>query len=222
MRGAASTLVDDERKLSDGARKELASALLEETDRLERQVRNLLDMTRLESGAVRLKKEWQPVQEVIGAAWSRVEPRLARRTVTVNVPAELAVAFDGVLIEQVVVNLLENASKYTPEGSAIDVTAWRADDEILVEIADRGAGVPPDDRQRIFDKFHRGANERTKGGSGLGLTICRAIVAAHGGRIWVAERAGGGAAFTFTLSLDGEPPVVDDLPEIAEIVSVAS
>ncbi|MCW5834086.1 MAG: sensor histidine kinase KdpD [Labilithrix sp.] len=220
MRGAASALVDDQ-KLSSGARKELASALLEETERLERQVRNLLDMTRLESGAVRLKKEWQSVQEVIGAAWSRVEPLLARRKVTVRVPAELSAAFDAVLVEHVLVNLLENASKYTPEGSSIDVTAWEGDGEVLVEIADRGAGIPPDERPRIFDKFHRGASERTKGGVGLGLTICRAIVAAHGGRIWVADRAGGGASFTFTLPLEGEPPA-DDLPEIAEGASVVS
>lgn len=220
MRGAASTLVDDDQKLSNGARKELASALLEETDRLERQVRNLLDMTRLESGAVRIKKEWQSVQEVIGAAWSRIEPLLVRRTVTVRVPAELAAAFDGVLVEQALVNLLENASKYTPEGSPIDVTARKGDDEILIEVADRGAGIPPEERPRIFDKFHRGASERTKGGVGLGLTICRAIVAAHGGRIWVADRGGGGATFTFTLPIEGEPLVADDLPEIEEGASV--
>ena len=220
MRGVASTLVEDDQKLTDGARKDLASALLEETDRLERQVRNLLDMTRLESGGVRLRKEWQSVQEVIGTAWSRVEPLIARRTVTVDAPAELVANFDGVLLEQALVNLLENAAKYTPEGSPIDVTARKGDDEIVVEVADRGAGIPPDEQPRIFDKFHRGPSERTKGGVGLGLTICRAIVAAHGGRIWVSDRSGGGACFMFTLPLEGEPPVVDDLPEIAEKANV--
>ncbi|MBX3207615.1 MAG: sensor histidine kinase KdpD [Labilithrix sp.] len=220
MRGAASALVDDEGRLSVGARNELASALLEETDRLDRQVRNLLDMTRLESGAVRIKKEWQPVEEVLGAAFNRIEPRLARRAVTIHAPAELVAEFDGVLVEQVVVNLLENAAKYTPEGSPIDVTAWKGDRELIVEVADRGAGIPPEERRRIFDKFHRGASERTKGGVGLGLTICRAIVAAHGGRIWVAERPGGGASFRFSLPLEGSPPVADDLPEIAERASV--
>lgn len=222
MRGVASALVDDDPRLSDGARKDLASALLEETDRLERQVRNLLDMTRLESGGVRLRKDWQSVQEVIGAAWGRVEPLLTRRTVNVRAPAELVAAFDGVLVEQVVVNLLENASKYTPEGSPIDVTARRAGDEIVVEIADRGIGIPADEHSRVFDKFHRGTSARTKGGVGLGLTICRAIVAAHGGRTWVSDRSGGGAAFAFTIPLGGEPPRVEALPEVAERASLAT
>jgi len=214
MRGAASTLVEDDEKLTNASRRELASAVLEETERLERQVRNLLDMTRLESGAVKIVKEWQSLQEVIGAAWSRVESRLGGRVVKIDVPGDLVAPFDGVLLEQVILNLLENASKYTPEGTPIEVTAHKRAGEVIVEIADRGPGVPKDETDRIFDKFHRGPSERTKGGVGLGLTICRAIVSAHGGRIWVDNRPGGGAAFAFSLPLEGEPPTAGELPEI--------
>ena len=130
--------------------------------------------------------------------------------------AELLVPVDNVLIEQVLVNLLENAAKYTPPGTPIDVAAQRVDDEIVVEVADRGPGIPDDEQERIFDKFHRGPSERTKGGVGLGLTICRAVVVAHGGRIWVENRGGGGASFKFALPLGGEPPPLAKLPEIGE------
>ncbi|HVJ91447.1 MAG TPA: sensor histidine kinase KdpD [Labilithrix sp.] len=221
MRGAASALVDDDRKLSEATRRELSCAVLEETDRLERQIRNLLDMTRLESGAVQIKKEWQSLQEVIGAAFNRIESRFGGRVVTISVPADLQAPFDGVLLEQVMVNLLENAAKYTPEGTPIDVVAAKgtgAAEEVVVELADRGPGISTEEQERIFDKFHRGPSERTKGGVGLGLTICRAIVTAHGGRMWVENREGGGASFKFALPLEGEPPLPGKLPEIAERV----
>lgn len=219
IRGAASSLVEDEVKLTDETRRELASAVMEETDRLDRQVRNLLDMTRFEAGGVPIKKEWQPLQEVIGAAFNRVESRFGGRAVSIRAPADLVAPFDGVLLEQVMVNLLENAAKYTPEGAPIDVVAAKGEgptSEVVVEVADRGAGIPAGEHQRIFEKFYRGPSERTKGGVGLGLTICRAIVAAHGGRIWVEDREGGGASFKLTLPVEGEPPVLGALPELAE------
>jgi two-component system sensor histidine kinase KdpD len=215
MKGAASTLVEDDEGLAAATRRELAVALLEETERLERLVRNLLDMTRLESGAVRIRKEWQSVEEVVGAALNRVEARLAGRKVAAVVDREIEAPFDAVLIEQVLVNLLENAIRYTPEGTPIDVDARREDREIVIEVADRGPGVGADEHERIFDKFQRGASERTKGGVGLGLTICRAILIAHGGRIGVVERVGGGASFRLALPLEGEPPAAP-LPEILE------
>jgi two-component system sensor histidine kinase KdpD len=215
MKGVASTLVADDVELSPGVRKDLNITLLEETERLDRQVRNLLDMTRLESGAVRPKKEWYSLQEIVGAPWSRMESRLDARPVTVNVDAELHVPADIVLIEQVLVNLLENAVKYTLPGTPIEVSAQRAGAEVVVTVSDRGPGIPEDERERIFEKFNRGPSERTKGGVGLGLTICRAIVIAHGGRIWVENRSGGGASFRFALLLEGEPPSLEKLPEIA-------
>jgi two-component system sensor histidine kinase KdpD len=106
------------------------------------------------------------------------------------------------------VNLLENALKYTPAASPIDVSAERTEGAMLIEVADRGPGLPPGDEQRIFDKFYR-ARSGNGGGVGLGLTICRGIVEAHGGRIWVENRPGGGAAFRFTLPLEGNPPRIE-------------
>ena len=123
--------------------------------------------------------------------------------------------FDAVLIEQVFINLLENAAKYTPPGSPIQVAVTIGDRELEIEVADRGGGVASDDTERVFEKFYRG-HDREGGGVGLGLTICRGIVRAHGGRIWVQERPGGGASFRFTLPLD-EPTskAPDDEPDPA-------
>lgn len=215
MKGTASTLADDGDALPPETRKELAETLLEETDRLERLVRNLLDMTRIESGAVRIQKEWQSVEEVVGGALSRLESKLGGRPVTSHIPADLRAPFDAVLVEQVLVNLLENAAKYSGEGTPIEITAERADGELTIEVADRGPGLPEGEEDRVFEKFHRGRSEPKAPGVGLGLAICRAIVTAHGGRIWARNRPGGGASFTLALPLSGEAPA-GGLPEIQE------
>jgi len=132
---------------------------------------------------------------------------LRDRPIGIDLPADGALApFDGLLIEQVLINLLENAIKYTPPGSPIDISGRGDDNMLTISIADRGPGLPPGDEEQIFDKFYRG--ESAQGGVGLGLSICRAIIAAHGGRIWAANRPGGGAIFTFTLPLDGKPPSI--------------
>ncbi|HEY6463320.1 MAG TPA: DUF4118 domain-containing protein, partial [Polyangiaceae bacterium] len=200
--GATSSLLDANGPRDEATRRELLETAHEEALRLNRLVRNLLDMTRLEAGALKVHKELQPVEEVVGAALDRMEDRLRGRDVHTVVPDDLPLApFDSALIEQVLINLLENATKYTPEGSPIDVTARVQDDAMLVEVADRGAGVPTHDAERVFEKFYR-AREGEGGGVGLGLTICRGIVSAHGGRIWVEERPGGGASFRFTLPLE--------------------
>jgi two-component system sensor histidine kinase KdpD len=216
IRGAASTLAEENPSLAPTTRTELTDTLVEETERLDRLIANLLDITRLEAGRVRITKEWQSLEEVVGAAFNRMERRLGGRQLTIAVPADLVAPFDSVLIEQALVNLLENAAKYTTEGSPIEVRAAKVDASVVVEVADRGAGVPPEEQERIFDKFHRGPSERTKAGVGLGLTICRAIVTTHGGRIWVENRHGGGASFQFSLPLDGEPPRPGQLPEIPD------
>jgi len=122
-----------------------------------------------------------------------------------DVPADLPmVPFDLALVEQVLINLLENATKYSPAGTPIDVTARVVDGGLRVEVADRGPGVAAADVERVFDKFYRG-REREGGGVGLGLAICKGIVSAHGGRIWVEPREGGGASFRFTLPLGPAP-----------------
>jgi two-component system sensor histidine kinase KdpD len=113
------------------------------------------------------------------------------------------IPLDDILIEQVLVNLLENALRYTPAGSPIEVRAYRDESSAVVEVSDRGPGIGPADRKRIFDKFYRGESRRYAGGSGLGLAICQGIVKAHGGEIGVKDREGGGSIFFFSLPLEG-------------------
>ncbi len=188
----------------------------EEALRLNRLVHNLLDMTRLDAGVLRVRKEPQSLEEVVGTALNRLDDRLRDRDVGTNIPEDLPLApFDAVLIEQVFINLLENAAKHTPPGTAIDVTAGVRDRVIEIEVADRGPGVAIEEAERIFEKFYR-VHEREGGGVGLGLTICRGIVRAHGGRIWAEERLGGGASFRFTLPLEEATPE-DAAPAVSEV-----
>jgi K+-sensing histidine kinase KdpD len=201
--GAASTLLDE--RISPAVRTELTETIMKEAASLERRLENLLDMTRLEGGALQVRRQWQPLEEVVGTALRRTETALALRDVTVTLPEDLTlVPIDGALIEQVLVNLLENASKYTPERTPIHISARSLGEVVQVEIEDRGQGVPEADATRIFEKFHRGRPDVM--GAGLGLAICRGVVAAHGGRIWVEPRDGGGASFRFTVPIVGEPP----------------
>lgn len=206
--GTASALLDA--KLDPTTRTELTRGILSEAERLNRLVRNLLDMTRLDAGAVEPKKEWQPVEETVGAALERVEGVLGDRPVTTNLPADLPlVPYDSILLQQVFVNLLENAAKYTPPGTEIAITARAGEKEVEVSVGDRGPGLPPGEELRIFDKFYR-AEKGRGGGVGLGLTICQGIVTAHRGRIWARNREGGGAEFRFTLPIEGAPPAIDE------------
>lgn len=212
--GAASSLLEGQERLDATAREDLERAIYEEANRLDRLVKNLLDMMRLEAGAVRLQREWHPLDEVVGAALARLEGRLRGHAVKTVFPPDLPLLLvDGVLIEQVLINLLENAAKYAPVGSTIDLAASTTENTVLVEISDRGPGLPPGEEQQIFDKFYRAGPAR-EGGVGLGLTICRGIIEAHGGRIWAENRTGGGAVFRFTLPLEGSQPRVE--PEKVE------
>jgi two-component system sensor histidine kinase KdpD len=209
--GAASSLLDANTSSEESGRRDLLETIHEEAFRLNRLVTNLLDMTRLESGALQVRKEWLPIEEPIGSALNRLDAALKGRTVETHVPADLPLApFDGILIEQVLVNLLENALKYTPAGTPISISAVAAPGELAVEVADRGPGVAPGQEDRVFEKFQRIEPRGRQGGVGLGLTICRGIVTAHGGRIDVQNREGGGACFRFTLPIDGTSPSVAD------------
>jgi two-component system sensor histidine kinase KdpD len=197
--GATTALLEPDGPKDERTRRRLLETAHQEAVRLDRLLRNLLEMTRLGSGALRIRKEPQPLEEVVGAALNRLDEQLEGRQVVIGVPFDLPfVPFDPVLIEQVLINLVENAIKYTPPRSPIEVSARVKDGSAEVEVADRGPGVAPQHTERIFDKFFR-ANEREGGGFGLGLTVCRGIVTAHGGRIWVEPRSGGGASFKFTL-----------------------
>lgn len=203
--GAASTLLEG--KLDAETERDLTATILGESELLNRLVRNLLDMTRLEAGAVEVKKEWQSLEEAVGAALERVDRIIAGRTIVTRLPADLPlVPYDSILLQQVLVNLLENAAKYTPvESEIVVMVTLPRPAEIEIEVADNGPGLPPGEEEKIFDKFYR-AEKRRGGGVGLGLTICKGIVTAHGGRIWANNRVGGGAAFHFTLPIEGSPP----------------
>jgi two-component system sensor histidine kinase KdpD len=206
--GAASTILESGPRLDAQTRQELMESIREEADRLNRLVQNLLEMTRLESGALQLHREWHPLEEVIGASLSRLGKKLAGRKVHTSVPSDLPlVPIDDVLVEQVLVNLLDNAIKYTPPESPIRIMATSTDEAVTVEIADRGPGLPRGEEDRVFEKFYRAQPDRGRG-SGLGLAICQGIVKAHGGRIWAQNLPEGGVAFLFTLPRVGTPPAV--------------
>ncbi len=205
--GAASSLLEQASALPEATRRDLLQTVLEESQRMNRLIGNLLDMIRVESGALQVQKEWQPLEEPVGVALIRLGDRLRDHPATVRLPPDLPlVPVDGVLIEQVFINLLENAVKYTPPGTPIDVSAEAIDGIVRVDVADRGPGIPPGEETRVFEKFYRAPSATAAGGVGLGLTICRGIIMAHGGRIWAENRPGGGALFRFTLPLDGPPP----------------
>jgi two-component system sensor histidine kinase KdpD len=207
--GSASALVEQEAGLDAAARRELAQAIHEEADRLNRLVQNLLEMTRLESGGIRVGKDWEPLEEVIGSALARVEKRLGDRRVDIQLAPDLPlVPLDPLLIEQVLINILDNAIKYTPAGSPIEISASVKDHDVEVVIADRGPGLAPGEETLVFEKFYRGRPAGTRSGAGLGLAIARGIVEAHGGRIVAESRPGGGAVFRFFLPLTAEPPEV--------------
>jgi two-component system sensor histidine kinase KdpD len=187
---------------------ELAQAIREQSVRIDAMVDKLLDMARLSAGTVRLKKEWQPLQEVVGASLKLLGPVLEGREINVDLPSDLPlVEFDAVMMERVLCNLIENAVKYTPAGSAIDISARAAGAYVEVQVCDRGHGIAHDGPD-IFDLFQRGERESAKPGVGLGLAICRAIVEAHGGTIAARDRSGGGTCFVSTLPA-GTPPVVE-------------
>jgi two-component system, OmpR family, sensor histidine kinase KdpD len=212
--GSLSAILDEDGNLDAATQRDLVQTAYDEADRLARLVRDLLDMTKMQAGAPRVAKEWAPLEEIVGSALGRLEGALAARPVEVRIPADLPlVPLDAVLVEQLLVNVLENAVKYTPAESPLEISARSVEDgkarAVEVAIADRGPGVAAGDEEKVFDKFARGA-AASGPGAGLGLAICRAIAAAHGGSIRVERREGGGARFVFSLPLDGEPPVVHE------------
>lgn len=205
--GASSSLLQED--LPADKRRDLLGTIQDESGRLDRLVRNLLDMTRLESGHLELRLEWNSLEELIGSAISRTEALLGDRKVSVQIPESIPlVEVDGVLIEQVFVNLLENAARHTPPGTEIHIGASLESPFVRVEICDNGPGFPTGEEDKAFEKFHRG--KRTAVGTGLGLTICRAILKAHGSQIWARNNPGGGANIVFELRANAAPAPPDE------------
>jgi two-component system sensor histidine kinase KdpD len=192
------------------------ATVVEEAERLDALVTNLLAMTRLELGTVEIRKRDEPIDEVIAAALHRISGRLHGRSVTTDVPEAIPlVPMDPMLIEQVLINLLENALKYTPEASPLVIRVLPEDTGVRLELLDSGPGVPVEEQEKVFDKFYRGKRvPKGDGGVGLGLTICRAIIDAHGGHIWMEDRPSGGARVQFTLPRSVPVGAAGDLPEV--------
>jgi two-component system sensor histidine kinase KdpD len=187
----------------------MASGLSEKARRMADMVTNLLDMARIQSGEIRLRVEWQAIEEIIGGALKHVGNALAERAIQVRIdPGVSLVECDAVLIERVLANLLENVAKFTPTSSPLEILVRATDDEMWVSVRDHGPGVAKGQEELIFEKFTRGQSESATPGVGLGLAICRAIVEAHRGRIGVAATDPEGATFTFSLPL-GKPPAID-------------
>lgn len=217
--GAASSILEGTAGLDPAGRREMLTEIYQEAMRLNRLVSNLLDMTKLQSGTLQLVRELYPVDDVVGAALSRIEDRIKRHVVKTRVPADLPfINVDEVLIQQVLINLLENAIKYAPLGSTIEIAAEVKDDMVVISVADRGPGIKDDQKRTVFESFYR-VQPNSSSGAGLGLSICNGIIAAHGGNIWVVDNPGGGAVFKFSVPIAVPPYAVDlENEELAEPV----
>jgi two-component system sensor histidine kinase KdpD len=206
LRGATEVLQDGT-ALDERARQELLETVHDEVQRLERLVVDLLELSRLESHQAAVRREWYPAEDWIRAAIGRSARQLKGRDVRLELPDQvIGASVDATLLEQVMINLLDNAAKYTPADSPIDVALRRFGGSLEVTVADRGPGIPPGEELRIFEKFHRAGSDRNVRGTGLGLAVCRAIVTAHGGLITAEPREGGGAVLRFTLPAEDAPP----------------
>jgi two-component system sensor histidine kinase KdpD len=204
--GALSSLREESLNISEEDRNNLLGTAFEEAEHLNRLVGNLLNMTKLEANAIHLRLEPCDIQDVIGAALDQMEERLGNRPVRVIIPERLPlVSLDFTLFGQVLVNVIDNAVKYSPKDTQIDIDVTQSDDEINIHVSDRGIGIPMEDLEKVFDKFYRVQRPENVNGTGLGLAICKGIVDVIGGKIYAENREGGGTVVTITLPKGGEP-----------------
>jgi len=224
IKAAATTLLEPQPQRSDATRHELLATINASADRLNRLVSNLLDLSRLEAGVTQPHHEWYVIDDVIAAALDDLERAgyADEHRIVVTTPDDLPLTLmDHEQIERVLLNLIENAIKYSPPHTTIGVEAWATPAELVTRVSDQGVGIASGELTAIFDRFYRAPRpphaadqpERLPGGVGLGLAICANIVRAHGGRIWAESQPDGGASFTFTLPLSTERPQ-GELPEL--------
>jgi K+-sensing histidine kinase KdpD len=199
--GAGTALCED--NLSPTERRDFSRMVADEATRLNRLVGHLLELTRLESGGLHTQPGPQAIDETIGTALCHLERQLGGRVVRTHAPEEIPLTpFDPVLIEQVIVNLVENVIRHTPDDSPVEISVCTEQGHIAVDVADQGPGVPRGDEERVFERHYRGPSHgRSDQGMGLGLALCRAILAAHGGQIWLQNRPAGGAIVRFVLPI---------------------
>lgn len=207
MAGASSSLAESGERLSADERRALAGSVFREAQRMSDHVAKILQMTRLENGAIEPARDWASMAEIVGSVLQRLRERLAPYRVIVEVPSDLPlVRVDAPLVEQALGNLLENAANHTPPGTVVRVRVQRRAEELVATVEDYGGGINDADVERVFEKFHHGTMEGPESGIGLGLAICRAIVRLHGGKAWAERVPGGGTAFHFTLPIEAAPP----------------
>lgn len=218
--GAATSIIEGSKSITIEDCRILATEIYNESVRLNTLVKNLLDMTRLQSGNLRVKKEWYPIEEIIGSAIAAISGTYHKRKNQIktllqdNLPL---VSVDAILIQQVLFNLLDNAMKFSPDGSIIDIQTHSTTDSITVLVIDSGPGVETKNREKIFNKFFQvqeNQDQQSQTGSGLGLAIASGIIEAHGGKIWVEERKGGGSVFKFSLPLHDRSGDLPGLPKL--------
>jgi len=207
MTGASSSLSVGGARLSAAERDALAQSIFMQAQDLSEHVAKILQMTHLESGAIKLDRDWASLSEIVSTLLPKLAARLSTHRVMVELPDDLPlIRVDAGLIEQVLSNLLENSAKHTPAGTVVRVHARRRGEELVVTVQDYSGGLPDRELERVFAKFHRGSAEGASSGMGLGLAICRAIVRLHGGETWAERVPAGGTAFSFTLPLESPPP----------------
>jgi len=205
--GATDQLREDS-QLAGGSRAEILTDLHDAADRLNHLVQNLLDMTRLESGLLKIKRDWCDIADLVGTAVRKAEDHLQHCKVTIDASESIPLfQADQGLLEQALVNILHNAAVHAVGATEISIVAYVEQSECLISVADNGPGIPPHDVDKVFGKFYRSEGTRS-GGTGLGLSIARGIVEAHGGTISCANRDGGGAQFTLRLPIGSPPPSV--------------
>jgi two-component system sensor histidine kinase KdpD len=211
MSGASSTLAERGERMEAGERRALAQSVFDQARDMSDHVAKVLQMTRLETETIVLERDWASVNEIAGSVLRKLAERLASHRVLVELPGDLPlVRVDAPLIEQALANLLENAAKHTPAGTVVRLRAWPLGSELAISVDDYGGGLPEADLERVFAKFQRGSAEPTVGGMGLGLSICRAIVRLHGGRVWAERIPEGGTAFRFTLPVEAMPAMPEE------------